>query len=63
MPISAVLKGEYGLRDIAIGVPAIVGREGLVEIVEYDLTDEELTKLRESANILKGVAKSVGLLP
>ncbi len=63
IPISAVLEGEYDLHNLAIGVPAIVGREGLVEIVEYDLTVEELTKLRRSASILKSVANSVGLLP
>jgi len=62
MPVSAVLEGEYGLRDIALGVPAIIGKEGLIRIVEYDLTDEEKTSLRESAIILKNMAKDVGLI-
>lgn len=62
MPVSAVMEGEYGLQGIALGVPAIVGREGIVKIVEYELTDEERIRLRESANILKGKAKEVGLI-
>lgn len=53
MPVSAVLNGEYGLRDVAIGVPAIVGKRGILKVIEYDLSDEELKKLEESANILK----------
>jgi len=61
MPVSAVLEGEYGLRDIALGVPAIIGRKGLIRIVEYDLTDEEKTSLKESANILINMAKDAGL--
>lgn len=61
IPVSAVLEGEYGLRGLAMGVPAIIGKGGLLKIVEYDLTDEEETNLRESANVLKSITKKVGL--
>jgi len=61
MPVSVVLEGEYGLRDLALGVPAIIGREGLIRIVEYDLTEEEKTSLRKTAHIIKNMAKEVGL--
>jgi malate dehydrogenase len=53
MPINAVLEGEYGLRDIAVGVPTIVGRRGIEKIIEYDLSLEELGNLKKSANIIK----------
>lgn len=53
MPISAVLNGEYGLRDIAIGVPTIVGKKGIQKIVEYNLSDEEQRKLKKSVSIIK----------
>jgi len=62
MPVSVVLEGEYGLRGLALGVPAIVGKEGLIRIVEYDLTDEEKTSLRKSANIVTNMAKDAGLI-
>ncbi|MDI6860111.1 MAG: malate dehydrogenase [Methanocellales archaeon] len=58
IPVSAVLEGEYGLHDVAIGIPAIVGKQG-VEVVEYDLDEEELTKLRESTNIVRKMLKDV----
>jgi malate dehydrogenase len=58
IPVSVFLEGEYGLHDVAIGVPAIIGKQG-AEVVEYDLDDEELTKLRDSANIIKKMLKDV----
>ena len=53
IPTSVVLQGEYGINDVALGVPAILGREGVERIVEYDLTDEEKAMLMKSAEILK----------
>jgi len=53
MPINAVLDGEYGLRDVALGVPAVVGKRGIEKIVEYRLSDEELRNLQKSAGIIK----------
>lgn len=58
IPVSVFLEGEYGLHDVAIGVPAIIGKHG-AEVVEYDLDDEELTELSKSANILKKMLKDV----
>lgn len=59
IPCSALLEGEYGLYDIAIGVPVILGKNGIEKIVELDLDDAEKTKLGESA---AGVQKTNGLL-
>jgi malate dehydrogenase len=53
MPINAVLDGEYGLRDVAVGVPTVVGKRGIEKIVEYRLSDEELRNLEKSASIIK----------
>lgn len=58
-PCSALLEGEYGLNGLAIGVPAIIGKNGLESIVEIELTDAEKAKLQESA---EGVRKTNGLL-
>jgi len=49
-PCSAYLDGEYGLSDISIGVPCIIGKDGLEKIVEIDLSEAESTKLTESAS-------------
>ncbi|RUA29830.1 MAG: malate dehydrogenase [Bacteroidetes bacterium] len=58
-PCSCLLDGEYGLKDISIGVPAIIGKNGIEEIVEIELDDAEKAKLNESA---EAVRKTNGLL-
>ncbi|MDT0648701.1 malate dehydrogenase [Autumnicola edwardsiae] len=58
-PCSALLEGEYGLNDLCIGVPAILGKGGLEKIVEIDLDEAEKNKMKESA---EGVKKTNGLL-
>jgi len=58
-PCSALLEGEYGLNDLSIGVPCILGANGIEKIVEIDLSDAEKAKLTESA---EGVKKTNGLL-
>ncbi|UMB60386.1 malate dehydrogenase [Lutibacter sp. A80] len=48
-PCSALLDGEYGLSDISIGVPCIIGKNGIEKIVEIELSEAELAKIQESA--------------
>lgn len=48
-PCSAMLDGEYGLNDICIGVPCVLGKNGIEKIVEISLSDAEKAKLAESA--------------
>jgi len=52
-PCSALLEGEYGLNDLTIGVPVILGKNGIEQIVEIDLDENEKSLLAESA---KGVS-------
>jgi len=54
-PCSALLEGEYGLKDISIGVPCIIGKNGIEKIVEIDLTDAEKAKFKESAEGVRAV--------
>jgi len=58
-PCSALLAGEFGLSDLAIGVPCVLGANGIEKIVEISLSDAEKAKLAESA---EGVKKTNGLL-
>lgn len=48
-PCSALLDGEYGLSDICIGVPCVLGKNGIEKVVEISLSDAEKAKLKESA--------------
>jgi malate dehydrogenase len=54
-PCSALLDGEYGMKDISIGVPCIIGKNGIEKIVEIDLTDAEKAKFIESAAGVRSV--------
>lgn len=58
-PCSTLLDGEYGLSDLCIGVPVVLGKNGIEKIVEIELNDAEKAHLAESA---EGVSKTNGLL-
>ena len=56
-PCSVMLDGEYGLRDLTIGVPVILGKNGVENIVEIDLIDDEKNQLNNSAESVKKTNK------
>ena len=58
-PCSVLLEGEYDLTDLCIGVPVILGKNGVENIVEINLNDSEKAHMQESA---AGVSKTNGLL-
>ena len=49
LPCSAYLKGQYGIEDVYVGVPVVLGGAGIERVVELDLTAEELEALHRSA--------------
>ena len=53
LPCSALLSGQYGLEDVYIGVPVLLGKNGVENIVELELEDDELKSLQSSANFYK----------
>ena len=52
-PVSIPLDGEYGLTDVSLSVPCVIGKEGVERVLEIPLSDEEKNMLNNSANILK----------
>ncbi|WP_062053130.1 malate dehydrogenase [Aquimarina longa] len=58
-PCSTLLEGEYGLNDLCIGVPVVLGKNGIEKIVDIELSAAEKAKMVESA---EGVKKTNGLL-
>lgn len=54
-PVCAWLQGEYGLKDIYLGVPVILGKDGIEKIIELQLTADEKALLDESAKAVKDV--------
>lgn len=56
-PVCAYLNGEYGMKDIYLGVPVKLGKNGIEEIIEVDLNKEEKALLDQSAEAVKSVMK------
>jgi malate dehydrogenase len=54
LPCSVVLEGEYGLKDIAFGVPAKLGRGGMEQILEVKLDQDEKAMLQKSVDLIRG---------
>jgi malate dehydrogenase len=59
IPCSCILDGEYGLKGCALGVPARIGRNGMSEIIEWPLSDDEMKGLKESAGVVKKALERV----
>lgn len=61
LPVSAPLDGEYGIKDLYLGVPAVINTSGIVRVVEYDLPEDELKKMHHSATKMKEVLDGVNI--
>lgn len=53
LPCTAYLQGQYGINDLYVGVPVKLGSDGVEEVVELNLNDEELIALRKSADAVQ----------
>ena len=60
-PCSLLLEGEYGLNDICVGVPAIIGANGVEEIVEVELNEEERAKFDDAVEKVREVNKALNV--
>jgi malate dehydrogenase len=58
-PVCAFLSGEYGYKDVYLGVPVILGAKGIEKIVEIKLTAEEKQMLDKSKEAVMGLLKSL----
>jgi malate dehydrogenase len=59
LPCHAILHGEYGIEGLFVGVPVKLGNNGIEEIIEFDLTDDEKAALKVSADHVKEVCEIV----
>ena len=57
LTVSTYLDNQYGENDVYIGVPAIINRKGVRELIELELTEEEQEKLDKSCEIMKQMRK------
>ena len=59
LTISTMLDGEYGINDVCLSIPAVVGRNGITSRIVAPLTDTEIASLKHSADCLKDVIKQL----
>jgi len=62
LPCAVVCEGEYGLKDVVVGVPVRLGRGGAEQVVEYELTAEERASLAASASAVRELCLTVDRL-
>ncbi|WP_162150559.1 L-lactate dehydrogenase [Acholeplasma equifetale] len=61
MTVSSFLDGQYGVSDVYLSTPTIVGREGILEILELTLSHQEQMRFRKSADVIKNIIKESNL--
>ena len=59
VPVCAWLTGEYGLKDLYLGVPVVLGRNGIEKVVELNLDEKEKADLYTSAESVRKVLKAL----
>ncbi len=57
LPVCASLNGEYGMKDLHLGVPVVLGKNGVEKVIELNLNEQEMAGLKESALHVKKVMK------
>ena len=62
LPCAALLDGQYGVNGLFIGVPVVLGANGIEQILEIDLTDAEQAQLEHSANAVRGLVDDMARL-
>lgn len=61
LPCAAYLSGEYGEKDLYVGVPVIIGSQGVEKIIELKLSEEEKNSFQSSVSAVKGLVKNLDL--
>lgn len=61
LPVSALLNGQYGINGICLGVPCVVGKNGIEEVLEIPLSEHEKNKLLHSAASLHSAVETLGM--
>ena len=59
LPCAAHLNGEYGMKDIYVGVPVVIGKDGVEKVIEIDLNSAEQEELEKSANSVRELIEAI----
>lgn len=61
LTVSSLLQGEFGLKDLYLGVPSIVGKEGVIQVLEVPLAEDEMARFLDSARTMEDVLRNSSL--
>ena len=61
LTVSSMMHGEYGIEDVVLSMPCILGKDGIETKVPISLSEEEIKELQESAKVLKEITKELNL--
>ena len=61
IPVSTLLEGEFGERDVFCGVPVILNRNGVQDVVEVHLTAEEEKKFKHSVSVIREYTQKLNI--
>ncbi|MFW6035156.1 MAG: L-lactate dehydrogenase [Halothermotrichaceae bacterium] len=61
LTVSTILSGEYGLKDVALSLPSIVGAGGIEKVLNFELAENEAKGFKEAAAVLKDIIKNLDL--
>jgi len=61
LPCAAYLNGEYGVKDLYVGVPVVLGKEGVEKVVEIKLLKEEKAQFKESCASVRKLIKKLSI--
>jgi malate dehydrogenase len=59
LPCCVKLEGEYGLRDVFVGVPVVLGENGVEQIIDLKLNDKEMKSLHKSAELVRDLMRTL----
>ena len=58
LPCAVWLSGEYGLKDLYVGVPALIGASGVEKVIEFTTNDEEKAMFKKSVESVQGLIQA-----
>jgi L-lactate dehydrogenase len=59
--VSSILKGQFGINDVALSLPSVTTSDGIKTVYEPELTDDEIRKLLKSAEVCRATLNSISL--
>jgi L-lactate dehydrogenase len=60
-PVSVLVDGYFGVKDVCLSVPCVIGRDGVTKVLPVELNEREVQAFRKSAQLLRGVIQKLGV--